>query len=199
MGLLEDLEGYITPIVFEATKRARLAMGLSPLADTAEDRMFLWRAGIAAAEDVKKAVDFVTKNAAKYNVDPDRIAMGGHSAGAGITLNVALAMDHRVAAIFPLSGPDIAFDHSFVATRPDLPPALLIYSQYDEHAQLEGLPSLLQLLRNSGTHLEFAWVPGFPHFYPHNAPSLGSDGSQLSVGDRVVQFLREQLKEGAHE
>ena len=83
-NLLTDLKGYITPTVFAATARARVAAGLPPL-ETDEDRLWLWKAGIAGAEDVNKAVDFVIKNAKKYNVAPARIAIGGHSAGAGIT------------------------------------------------------------------------------------------------------------------
>lgn len=194
-GLLEDLDAFITPTVFAATTRARVAMGLKPFSDTMEDRLFLWKAGIAGAEDVKKAVDFVIENARRYNVDPDRIAVGGHSAGAGITLNVGLGLDERVAAIFPLSGPDIAFDHSVVAERAGIPPTLLVYSQYDEHAQLDALPGLIALLKKAGVDYEFAWVPGFPHFYPHNAPSLGMDGTRMSVGDRIVGFLKKHLAE----
>ena len=190
---LEDLEAYITPTVFAATTRARVAMGLKPLESTEEDRLFLWKAGIAGAEDVRKAVDFVVKNARTYHVDPDKIAVGGHSAGAGITLNVGLGLRAPVAAIFSLSGPDIAFDHSKIAEQDGLPPTLLVYSQYDEHAQLEGLPRLIALLETADVDYDFAWVPGFPHFYPHNAPSLGCDGTRLSVGDRVIGFLKKHL------
>ncbi|MDA7949124.1 MAG: alpha/beta hydrolase [Hyphomicrobiaceae bacterium] len=183
-----DLKAFITPTVFEATTRARAAAGLKPLT-TEADRLWLWKAGLAGAEDVKKAVDFIFRNAAKFNVDPARVALGGHSAGGGITLNVALGLRAPVAAIFPLSGPDIAFDHAAVAKFEKLPPTLLVYSQYDEHAQLEGLPGLVKLMKNADVDYEFAWVPGFPHFYPHNAPSLGDDGTRMSVGERIIRFL----------
>ncbi|CTQ56415.1 putative dienelactone hydrolase [Roseibium album] len=193
-GLLEDVESYITPEVFEATVRARNAMGLEPLENTPEDKLFLWKAGMAGAEDVLNAIKFVSENAARFNIDPSKIALGGHSAGGGITLNVGLGMNAPVAAIFPLSGPDILFEHDAIARNTELPPTLLIYSQFDEHTQLGQLPNIISLLRKAHADFQLAWVPGFAHFYPYNAPSLGDDGTRMSVGDRIVKFLEQNLK-----
>ena len=194
-NLRKDVDSYITPTVFEATVRARNAMGLQPLKDNEESRMFLWKAGMAGAEDVNKAVEFVVANAGRLNIDPDRIAVGGHSAGGGITLNIGLGLQAPVAAIFPLSGPDILFDHEAVAGFANLPPTLLMYSQFDEHTQLGDLPNLIGLLRNAEVDYQLAWVPGFAHFYPYNAVSLGDNGTRMSVGDRIIEFLKEHLGE----
>lgn len=194
VGLLANVDAYITPEVFEATKRARGAMGLPQLQDSPEDRLFLWKAGLAGAEDARKALDFVIANAGQFNVDPDRIAMGGHSAGGGITLNVGLGMQAPLAAIFPLSGPDILYDPAPLIASGDFPPTLLMYSQFDEHTQLGDLPDIISLLRAGGADYTLAWVPGFAHFYPHQAVSLGDDGTRASVGDRIVSFLDRHLR-----
>ena len=194
-NLREDVSAYITPAVFEATVRARTSMGLPPLEDNDEDKLFLWKAGMAGAEDVNKAISFVAANADRFNIDPERIAVGGHSAGGSITMNVGLGMQSPVKAIFPLSGTDILFEHSAVAQFPDLPPALLMYSQFDEHTQLGQLPGIIALLRNANVDYQLAWVPGFAHFYPHNAVSLGDDGTRMSVGDRIIAFLDKHLSD----
>ena len=194
-NLREDVGAYITQTVFEATVRARTAMGLPPLENDDEGRLFLWKAGMAGAEDVNKAVKFIAANAEQFNIDPKRIAVGGHSAGGGIALNVGLGLRAPVAAIFPLSGPDILFEHSAVAQFPDLPPTLLMYSQFDEHTQLGQAPDIISLLREAKVDYHLAWVPGFAHFYPHNAVSLGDDGTRMSVGDRIIAFLQEHLSE----
>ena len=192
-NLISDVDAYITPQVFEATVRARNAMGLPPLENSAEDRLFLWKAGMAGAEDANKALEFIIDNADRFNIDPERIAMGGHSAGGGITLNVGLGMGAPLAAIFPLSGPGILYEHEAVKGYAELPPTLLAYSQFDEHTQLGDLPRIISLLREADAEYSLAWVPGFAHFYPHNAVSLGDDGTRMSLGDRITSFLVEHL------
>ncbi len=192
-NLISDVDAYITPQVFEATVRARSAMGLPRLENSPEDRLFLWKAGMAGAEDAYMALEFIIDNAERFNIDPDRIAMGGHSAGGGITLNVGLGMEAPLAAIFPLSGPGILYEHDAVKGYAKLPPILLAYSQFDEHTQLGDLPGIISLLRDAKADYSLTWVPGFAHFYPHNAVSLSDDGTRMSLGDRITSFLDEHL------
>lgn len=194
-NLRPDINAYITPTVFEATIRARSAMGLPPLEDSEESRLFLWKAGMAGAEDVNEAIGFISANADRFNIDPGKIAIGGHSAGGGIAMNVAFGLQAPVAAIFPLSGPDILFEHAAIAQMPDLPPSLLMYSQFDEHTQLGQLPDIIAFLKTAKVDYHLAWVPGFAHFYPHNAVSLGDDGTRMSVGDRIILFLDKHLRD----
>ena len=194
-NLRENVDGYITPEVFAATVRARTAMGLAPLPDTPEGRRFLWDAGVAAAEDVKMAVDFVVENADRFGIDPNRIAMGGHSAGGGIAMNVAYGLKAPLAAVFPLSGPDVLFEHAAVAQIENPPPALLVYSQFDEHTQLGQLPGIIRLMQDAGIEYQLAWVPGFAHFYPHGAVTLADDGTRSALSDRIIRFLGEHLGE----
>lgn len=126
-NLRKDLTQYVSPVMLAGTSRARTTMGLSAL-EGEEGRIFLWKAAIAGAEDVMKAINYIIKHAKDFNIDQKRIALGGHSAGAGITTNVAYGFKAPVAAIFPMSGPDIAFDKAKVF-GPQNPPALIVYSQ----------------------------------------------------------------------
>ena len=181
------LDDVITDAGLLRTNFARRLMGLSPL--DRNDKILLWNAAMSAAEDVRRAVAFVRGNADTYRVDPSRIALGGHSAGGGTTINVALGLGAPVAAIFPLSPAGVLFDLQRTSNTTPIPPTLLLVSQNDEPAVLEGIPELVRLLREMGAPIELAWVPGFPHFYPTGAVSLGDDGTRTSVGERVADFL----------
>ena len=189
---LQNYERILTDAAMERLTLVRSEMGLPLL--TRDDSLVAWNGILAAAEDVKKAVDYVQSSAEQFGVDRDRIALGGHSAGAGSTLNAAYGLKADVAAIFPMSPAVIGFDMKQVIDSPDLPPMLLLTSQFDLGAVLEGIPGLLAVARNAGVTYDFAWVAGFGHFYPTGAVSLGSDGTRMSVGQRVVKFLDEHLK-----
>lgn len=67
-------------------------------------------------------------------------------------------------------------------------------SQNDLGAVLETTPGFLVAAKGAGISHSFSWVPGFAHFYPTQAVSLGADGARMSVGERVVKFLEEHLK-----
>jgi acetyl esterase/lipase len=67
----------------------------------------------ACLEDVKTAIRWVKANAAKYKVDPNRIAIMGYSAGGQIACQAAVQADNdtAVAAIVGLAAPsDLVFD-----------------------------------------------------------------------------------------
>jgi acetyl esterase/lipase len=189
---LQKYELILTDAGIERLTLVRSEMGLSLL--TKDDSLILWNGILAGAEDVKKAVDHVRNSADKFGVDSDRIALGGHSAGVGNTLNAAFGLKADVAAIFPMSPAVIGFDMTKVVHSQDLPPMLLLTAQNDLGAVLEGIPGLLTSVRKVGVTHEFVWVPGFAHFYPTGAVSLSSDGTRMSVGQRVVKFLKENLK-----
>jgi alpha-L-fucosidase 2 len=59
-----------------------------------------------AVEDVHQAVRHVRANAAKYNIDPNRIALVGESAGAHLASLAALAEPKSVAAVVSLYSPN---------------------------------------------------------------------------------------------
>jgi len=189
---LQDHRLILTDAGLDRLSLVRTEMNLPLL--TADDSLVLWNGILAGAEDTNMAVTHVRDSAQKYGIDPDRIALGGHSAGAGNTINAAYGLNAKVAAFFPLSPAVIGFDMQQVIDSPDFPPMLLMASQNDLGAVLEGIPYLLTSAREGGAPHDFAWVPGFGHFYPTEAVSLGSDGKRMSVGERVSEFLGEHLK-----
>ena len=189
---LQDYRKILTDAGLDRLALVRTEMGLPLL--TKDDSLVLWSGILAGAEDTKKAVDHVRGSANKYGIDPARIALGGHSAGAGNTLNAAFGLKADVAAIFPLSPSVLGFDMAKILNSPDFPPMLLMTSQNDLGAVLETTPGLLAAAKKAGISHSFSWVPGFAHFYPTQAVSLGADGMRMSVGERVAKFLEENLK-----
>jgi alpha-L-fucosidase 2 len=60
----------------------------------------------AAVDDVRHAVKFIREHAREYNVDPNRIALIGESAGAHLASLAALAEPKSVAAVVSLYSPN---------------------------------------------------------------------------------------------
>ena len=171
---------------------ARATLDLPPLEGEAGKEV-VWKTILSAAEDLFKAVEFVRSSAGKYQIDPDKIAIGGHSAGAATTINAALGLNAPVSAIFPLSPPVSAIDVTKLATTNSITPTMIVLSQNDEPAVMEKVPAITEAMRKADADFELVWVPGFPHFYPTGAVSLSDDGTRMSVGDRIVKFLEEHL------
>ena len=189
---LVPLDEAITDVGLSRLNFARASEGLPPV--DPDDKEIVWNSVMAGAEDMAKAIAFVRENAGRWNVNPDRIAAGGHSAGGGNTLNAAYGLKAPVSAIFPMSPPTMLFDPGEVISGPDIPPVLWIVSQNDVGVSLEAAQVTIPQLRKAGVNHQLVWVPGFPHFYPSGAVSLGDDGTRMSVGERITQFLEVHLK-----
>jgi hypothetical protein len=56
-----------------------------------------------------------------------------------------------------------------------------------------GTRAVLAALSGTGIPTETAWIPGFGHFYPMGATSLGSDMTKLTLRARVLRFLSHTL------
>lgn len=159
-----------------------------------EQRQIIVNGVIGAAEDLRKAVDFVRGSSADFNIDPHKIVLGGFSAGAVTSWNVAHGMGAPVAGVFLLSGADSGFDiKKTVTPTSGRPPILLIMGQNDLADGLANLPSLLAHYEASGVRHSFAWVPAFGHFYPAGSTSLGADGSKMAVRERIMSFLADTI------
>jgi len=112
----------------------------------------------------------------------------------GQAVGVALESGEELRAGIVVSNLDAKRTFTKIMDRNDLPPTLLVISQYDLEAILESAPATIARLRAGGSDTQLVWVPGFPHFYPTGAVTLGDDGTRMSVGERVIQFLDAHLQ-----
>ena len=176
----------------------RHGMNLPPInMEIPEQRDTIVNGVIAAAEDLRKAILHIRELAPTYQIDPKRIAIGGFSAGAVTSWNVAHGMGVPVAGVFLLSGSDAGLNVNKAATAlSSRPPILLFLGQYDLPGALDSVPKLLAHYQTTGVEYEFAWVPGHGHFYPAGAASLSGDGKRFSVEERIVEFLKRTIGEG---
>lgn len=170
---------------------ARTRMGLEPL--NTETRHWYWNAIFAAAEDMTTAVEYVRAHADDYSIDPDRVAVGGFSAGAITAINTAYGMDTPVQAVVALSGAVAGYNPAG-GLPADQTPLLMFNGQNDLAGIMLGSRYLKDTLTAAGSPPETAWVPGFGHFYPMGAPSLGADLTKESVERRVIDFLKRELE-----
>jgi acetyl esterase/lipase len=135
----------------------------------------------AAMADVACAFRFVEAHAARWRIDPSRIALGGFSAGAFSSIYAACALGVPAAAILSMSGgmdPEDAA-HYLHGGR-GLPPLLLFSSEFD----LPGIRDRTLALSNRAQALGMRqcryFVPGKPHFYDRQTAVVLEHSSQAA-------------------
>lgn len=187
-----------TPAVFDPRRiprsrvdHVRALMGLPPATDA-----MLWRGIEAASDDMAMAARFVLAQADRWHLDPDRLVLGGFSAGARTALNAAFAEQVRCAAVVSLSGYLDPIDLAAHAER--LPPGprpavLLVHAERDLDYIRAATPAMAEALRALGAACECATVPEHDHFYPAAAPALHETRGSGSVGAVVRDFVDRAL------
>lgn len=173
----------------QATARVELVrqrMGLPPLDDATRKQLYI--SIFAAAEDMDRAAHFVAGNASRFGIDPDRLALGGFSAGAITAVNAAYGRHAPVQAVFALSGGTSGYDLTKTVTGKG-PPGLFLLGQEDLPGIGIATRYAVSQLKAKGVETHFAWVPGFGHFYPIGAVTLGEAQDKAPVGERVLAFL----------
>jgi acetyl esterase/lipase len=129
----------------------------------------------AAFDDVTKAILFVKARHSDYGIDPDRIVVGGFSAGGRCASYAAYGKRVGVAGVFSISGPLIPADATpYLARGHDLPPLLMISGERDLDYVCTFTPEVERQFRAAGRDVEWAQVPDANHFY--SAESLTRDG-----------------------
>ncbi len=176
----------IEPGLTARINHVREWMGLPPLADASREQLF--NTMITSADDFATAVNFVRANSEKFGVDRQRVALGGFSAGGFAAINTAYAKGVPVQAVFSLSGPMGGYDLR-KTVRTGMPPLLLVVGQTDLDGVRASAPKALAVLKAAGIECEGVWVPGFGHFYPMGASTLGADLSKLTLERRLLIFL----------
>ncbi|MFN4024914.1 MAG: alpha/beta hydrolase [Hyphomonas sp.] len=184
-ALLED------PGATARIEHVRRLMGLAPLDEVSREQY--WAASFAAVADTQTALSHIRQQVAVYGIDPDRIALGGFSAGAVTVLNLAYGAGADVSAVVSISGGIWGHDVTATAARGQ-PPLLLFAGQTDLPGMRWGSSELAKLFAARGIPVETAWVPGFGHFYPMGATSLGPDFTKESVEERILKFLNRHFQ-----
>jgi len=192
----EDLDASFlaSPAAVSQINIIRAQMGLSALtADNAEE--VLKAAVLAGAEDLTTAIKHVKMNNEKYQINPDKIALGGFSAGGSTSINVAYGIQEEVAAVFTNSGfPAVYNMEKLVNASSDLPPLLAFVSQHDYPVVKHLMPDFIKLLKQNNVEYQFNWVPGFGHFYPSGSTILTDDGYVMPLEQLTINFLNGVLK-----
>ena len=76
----------------------------------------------------------------------------------------------------------------------DAPPLLMFAGQWGLAGIRHGGAQIVRLFNNRGVSVKQAWVPGFGHFYPMEAPSLSPEFEKSSVLEQAVDFLDQKFK-----
>lgn len=154
----------------------------------------LWRGIEAASDDMAQAVRYIKARAQEWNIDSDKIAIGGFSAGARTALNVALGEREAVAAVVALSGYMHASDmERHLACAHPFPPLLLIHAEHDLDYVRDHHFCMVKRLRERGLHCESVQVPGATHFYSAQAPARHDAYGITTVEAAIAGFLSRAL------
>jgi len=169
------------------------------------------------ADDVARALAWVSRHIGGYGGDPEALFVSGHSAGAQLAVRVAFdpAMnDAAVCGLIPVSGAaydltDAYADGPYYERRfragdegdgwkregstlplvqPGLPPVLVVYAK-DEWIGLHRQAELLhEALREAGVASELFQIPDENHY----TEVLGLSMPGHVASDRILAFIRER-------
>jgi len=140
----------------------------------------------AAFDDVTGAVRFVKAHHGDYGIDPERIVLGGFSAGGRCASYAAYGKCVGVAGVFSISGPLIPADATaYLARGHNLPPLLMISGELDLDYVCTFTPQVEQQFRVAGRDVEWAQVPGANHFYSSESPTRD--------GRTVFEVIRDSI------
>ncbi|MFV0590113.1 MAG: alpha/beta hydrolase fold domain-containing protein [Draconibacterium sp.] len=140
----------------------------------------------ACIEDVKCAVRWLRAHAGEFSVDPNKIGSFGHSAGAHLSLMLAMCPDSanlegdggwtefssRVNVAVGASTPT-ALERNNIDTNPvywpvgyiaaDQPPILLIHGTDDELVPVIGTDAFVQKMKDVGANIQYLRVDSVGH------------------------------------
>lgn len=184
----DDPDPGSTPVLtqkavpLDRVAQVREIMGLPPITPQA-------MAGIveAAIDDVTAATRAVVARAAEFGVDPQRVVIGGWSAGARCALFAAYAERVPCVGVLALSGTmaeaDIA---AYLPAGSGHPPLLLLTAENDIGYIRDGAPPMIAAMRARGCDARHVSVPGRDHWYAAEATTAD--------GPTVEAVLRDALR-----
>ena len=147
----------------------RAEMGLPPI-----EPRDMARVMDAAIDDVTASVRFVKTHHGDYGIDPERIVLGGFSAGGRCAAYAAYGKRVGVAGVVAISAPLVPADAAaYLARGHELPfpPLLMISGEHDLDYVCAFVPEVERRFSAAGREVEWAQVPGGTHFYPSDSPT----------------------------
>lgn len=138
-----------------------------------------------AIDDARSALAWLVTNADDLGVDPDRLAVGGTSAGAMIALGAGLTAGtgSRPCAIVSIAGD---LDPTWVGDRP--PATLLMHGDADQLVPYDNSVNARTVLIEQGGTAELVTIPGAGH------EITGPPTEELVV--QAARWLREHAATG---
>jgi acetyl esterase/lipase len=160
----------------------RAEMGLPPIAPHDMARVME-----AAINDVSEAVRFVKTHHGDYGIDPERIVLGGFSAGGRCAAYAAYGKRVGVAGVVSISAPLMPADAAayLACGHERLPPLLMISGEHDLDYVCAFVPEVERQFLTAGRQVEWARVPGGTHFYPSD--------SRTGDGRTVFEVIRASI------
>lgn len=196
----EDPDPGTTPVIQDkdGIPRSRLDHVRSVLGLERASAEMIWAGMEAACDDMVKAVEFVRANAARYGIDPSRIAIGGFSAGARTALAAAYGERAPVAAVISLSGYMSRADLGrYVTCAAGEPPALLVSGEFDLDYVVRQAEMMQVHFAATGALHQVWRIPGATHFYASGSIATRTDGTSAPLDEAISDFLRRVLRLGA--
>jgi len=146
------------------------------------------RTVLAAVEDAHRATEWILANAAKYNVDPARLFIGGSSAGAVTSMLLAYNPEIKnprfraVADMWGTMGSRVGW------LKKGGPPLLIIHGKEDETITVSAAQQIDARARQIGLPHETFLIDGMGHSVPLN---LQVNGETLL--QHLVDFFYKQM------
>lgn len=149
----------------------------------------------ASTDDMSQAVTYVRGRSFALGVDPDRIAIGGFSAGAIMAINAAFAERAPIAAVVALSGRmPMGAAKAYVTGARSEPAILMFVGENDLPAMLDNLDGPTHHMTCVGLPHQVVRIAGATHFYPRTAAVPGPDGISTDVESLMADFLYNHLR-----
>ena len=163
----------------------------------------------AAIEDCKTAVRFLRANAEKYNIDPDRMGVGGESAGGYLAAFAALTdssdgfdgeewgdYSSRVNCAAVWYGVTRWYKNNpLLYVTPDDPPILLIHGDNDKIVGLDHSIALQYACRHEGVPVELRIIKNAGHGLPDIHANVAQYAQHMEEAlSASVDFFDKYLK-----
>ena len=157
---------------------------------------------VAGVEDAFHAVKWMKDNAASYGIDPERIVLGGHSAGGFLSLATGMfdatdvstfsdldldVSQLEVAAVLDGAGSLMGTEYTIDANDP---PTFVLHSEDDSIVVYQNALDVVAELENDNVPYEFPYIVSAGHGLDSKLDTVIDD---VLVSDQMFDFFRRQL------